>query len=508
MPPSKPAARSVEFGDFQTPSSLAREACELLRARGVAPASVVEPTCGVGNFLMAALDGFPTLERGLGVEISGEYVGVIRRRLRERSDAARVRIRRESFFNVDWPGVLRHLREPILVVGNPPWVTNSAIGAVGGSNLPRKSNFQGFSGLDALTGKSNFDISEWMLVKLLEALNGRRATLAMLCKRAVARKVLAHAWNNAISLTNAEIHPIDAAAAFGAAVGACLLICHLAPDGQSRDCRVFRRLGDAEPAATIGQRDGQLIADVAAYERWKHLSGEGTHKWRSGVKHDCARVMELRREGGLYRNGFGEVVELEHDQVHPMLKSSEIAGGQAERPTRWMLVPQRFMGEDTSIIHGAAPKTWEYLQRWGHLLDRRASSVYRNRPRFSVFGVGDYTFSPWKVAISGFYKKLQFTVVGPFEGGPVVLDDTSYFLACRNEPEARFVADLLNSEPARAFFSAFVFWDAKRPVTIDLLRRLDLSALAGELGVAAALEQESLPGGQCPSCENHPPARS
>ena len=47
-----------------------------------------------------------------------------------------------------------------------------------------------------MTGKSNFDISEWMLIRLLEALQGRRATIAMLCKTATARKVLRHAWLN------------------------------------------------------------------------------------------------------------------------------------------------------------------------------------------------------------------------------------------------------------------------------------------------------------------------
>ena len=34
-----------------------------------------------------------------------------------------------------------------------------------------------------------------------------------------------------------------------------------------------------------------------------------------------------------------------------------------------------------------------------------------------------YTFEPWRVAISGFYKKLNFRVVGSFEGKPIVLDD-------------------------------------------------------------------------------------
>jgi len=165
-----------------------------------------------------------------------------------------------------------------------------------------------------------------------------------------------------------------------------------------------------------------------------------------------------------------------------MLKSSEITNGQSKEPTRWMLVTQKAVGADTSEISVAAPSTWEYLKRHGELLDRRASSIYRNRARFSVFGVGDYTFAPWKVCISGFYKKLQFATVGPFQGKPVVLDDTAYFVCCDREQEAHFIADLLNSRPAREFYSAFVFWDAKRPITIDILRRLDLSAVARETG--------------------------
>ena len=112
-------------------------------------------------------------------------------------------------------------------------------------------------------------------------------------------------------------------------------------------------------------------------------------------------------------------------------------------------------------------------------LTAAAGSIYRNRPRFSVFGVGDYTFAPWKVAISGFYKRLRFSVVGSSEGKPTVLDDTGYFVSCRTEEEANQVASLLNSEAAGQFFSAFVFWDAKRPITVDLLSRLDIMAIAG-----------------------------
>jgi len=42
--------------------------------------------------------------------------------------------------------------------------------------------------------------------------------------------------------------------------------------------------------------------------------------------------------------------------------------------------------------------------------------------------------------------------------------------------------ELITSKPAKEFFSAFIFWDAKRPITAHLLNMLDLAALARVLG--------------------------
>lgn len=268
----------TEFGDFQTPELLG-EVCHLLASRIAVPSTIVEPTCGVGNFLLAALQQFPDT-KAIGVEINPDYFKQLKIALRTGHRQQKTRILCKSFFDVDWAALLSNLPEPILVIGNPPWVTNAQLGALGSTNLPRKSNFQNLGGLAALTGKSNFDISEWMLIKLLELLDGRQATLAMLCKTAVARKGLTHAWKNGIHLAEAEIRCIDAAEHFGAAVDACLLICSLAPGGDSHDCRSYRHLNDDEPVGIIGWRDGQLLADIRAFNRRKHLAGESTQKWR------------------------------------------------------------------------------------------------------------------------------------------------------------------------------------------------------------------------------------
>jgi hypothetical protein len=353
------------------------------------------------------------------------------------------------------------------------------LGSLRSGNLPRKSNFQQLRGLDARTGRSNFDISEYMLLHLLDRLKDRQATLAMLCKTAVARRVLSHVWKSGWKLGRAEMRHIDAAAHFGAAVDACLLVCQFSGTKHSLDCAVFLELAAARRRQTIGWRDGRLVADVDAHARTRCLLAEKpSASWRSGIKHDCAAVMELRREGRRYRNGLGERVDLEAACVFPMLKSSELTEERRDTSNRYMLVPQRNVSDDPQRLAKAASKTWRYLQSHAEFLARRASSVYNNRPPFSIFGVGSYSFAPWKVAVSGLYKDARFVAVGPRGGKPVVLDDTANFLPCQSEAEARKLANLLNSPPAREFFSAFSFRDAKRPFTVELLRRLDLSRLA------------------------------
>lgn len=469
--------QKVEFGDFQTPHELARKACEVLHRLGISPKSIVEPTCGKGSFLRASVAAFPTCTLFVGFEINSDYAEIAK--AVEQAD-----VHCEDFFQKDWPGTLDSLREPILVIGNPPWVTNSTLGTLGGANLPSKSNFRQLSGLDAITGKSNFDISEWMLLHLLECLSGRQAVLAMLCKTVVARKVLRHAWSENLQIAKSAIYSIDAAAHFGASVDACLLVCILEPGTTSKECTIYMNFHTSTHSSMLSVHDGRLVADLDSINTYGHLYGKSPLKWRSGVKHDCTRVMELRPKGGdNFENGLGEVVSLEPTYLYPMLKSSELMKPHPI-PLRHMLVTQRFVGEDTLRIRRDAHRTWDYLLSHADDLDSRASVIYRNQPRFSVFGVGSYSFAPWKVAISGFYKRLEFRCVAPVKNKPVVLDDTCYFLPCHTERDARVLAELLNSEPARGFFRSFIFWDAKRPITAQLLADLDLGILASEVGIS------------------------
>jgi hypothetical protein len=473
-----------EYGDFQTPLSLARRVVALVQQHNREVGTIIEPTCGIGAFLQAAFEAFGRSPRYLGFDVNPDYVEAANSAV-ARIGLPQMTVQQRDFYDTDWEVFFAKQRGPLFIIGNPPWITNAGMGVIKGANLPTKCNFQRHSGLDAKTGKANFDISEWMIVRLIQALRGSRGIIAMLCKTATARKVLRYAWTNGLTLGPTSLHLIDATAEFGVSVGACLLYTHTGSGPTEPRATVYGSLSFDQPLQTFGLSNGELVSDIDTYRQLRDLDGKEYRKWRSGVKHDAAKVMEFTRANGHLVNGLGERCQLEDEYLFPLLKSSDLANGRL-RPTRFVLLTQRLVGDQTGNIRRLAPKTWRYLLDHADQLDSRRSSIYTNRARFAIFGVGDYTFSSAKVAISGLYKNLQFQAVGSAGGKPIVLDDTCYFVPCGSKQEAEFFADLLNSKTARRFLSALVFADAKRPVTVDILRRVDLKKLAEREGLKTA----------------------
>ncbi|RMD78950.1 MAG: SAM-dependent DNA methyltransferase, partial [Chloroflexi bacterium] len=302
--------RKAEFGDVQTPLSLAREVCSLIARTGFCPASILEPTCGTGSFLKASLATFPDVSRVLGLEINPQYVLQAQDTVAHAFPHTSIDVHQSDFFLTRWSEIVEALPEPILVIGNPPWVTNTALSTWGSNNLPQKSNLDNLPGIDALTGKSNFDISEWMLRQTIEWLNGKNGVLAMLCKTTVARKVLSYAWQNGLRIESASLYMLDAREYFRASVDACLLVVRSNPTGNSQECQVFRSLHAQQPDSSFGLPDGMPVADVTSYLKWKDLTRTGLRGWRSGIKHDCSNVFELRIERGNLVNGLGECVDI------------------------------------------------------------------------------------------------------------------------------------------------------------------------------------------------------
>src|SRR5260221_433480 len=268
-----------EFGDFQPPEALAGRCVALVAQIFGTPDIVVEPTAGLGAFLKASASRWGRKAECEGYELNAEYVDAARTNLSQFD----VRIFQRDFFTENWKRNLsRAGKKRVLVIGNPPWVTNSELGQLGSDNLPTKTNFQGLRGFDARTGKSNFDISEWMLVQLIEALPEDGA-IAMLCKTATARKVLRHFWKTEGGLQGSSLFHIDAKAEFDVAVDACLFFA-TGKRTTERVATVYADLDTASASTRFGFVDGALVSNLDGYRAHKSLDGgSSTYTWRSGV---------------------------------------------------------------------------------------------------------------------------------------------------------------------------------------------------------------------------------
>jgi len=429
----------VEYGDFQTPLELAEKICQKLSQINVNPKVIIEPTCGTGNFLKSAAVTFKQTEKILGFEINPNYVAQIAQDEQLCQDT-RIQVHQNNFFDCDWNALTQ--------------------------------------GLDAITGKSNFDISEWMLIKLIECLNHRSAYLAIICKTAVSRKILNYIYTQKINLTYSAIYPINTQKYFQANVDACLLFCQFDSQSENYFCDVFKSFEERE-FQRIGYQNDILVRDLNTFIRLEKLYHRHplVEKWRSGIKHDCSKVMELQLVNGIFVNGLKEIVDIETTYLYPLLKGSDVAQNRLEIINKYVLVTQKFIGESTENMRDIAPKTWQYLVNHVDYFGNRKSKIYQNQPDFSIFGVGSYTFSPFKIAISGLYKKLNFQLISPYQNQPVIFDDTVYFLSFDDLDTAQKTLQLLNSSLAMEFYSSLIFWDEKRPIKTRILNSLNLSEL-------------------------------
>ncbi|MDX1992690.1 MAG: SAM-dependent methyltransferase [bacterium] len=483
------------LGDFQTPLPLAEQIVAFLQQQGLSWTRLLEPTCGKGNFIRAALHQQPQADI-IGIETQAEYVQQARALAFPATAASSaVRIYHESIFSLNLQQDLQWQSDgPLLVVGNPPWVTNAEQGALEGGNLPEKSNFKNFTGMDALTGKSNFDIAEYIWIQLLESFAQIPGAIALLTKLSTARSVLKHCYDHHLPVNGLHLYKIDAQRWFNVAVEAGLLLVHRCADHPDYQLQVYSSFEASAPEATVTIYQDMVVADQKTLDHIEFIGGKSSLQWRQGVKHDAASVMELRRVDGAWHNKLGEVVNVEDEFIFPLFKSSDLRKRRPEIQ-KGLILTQRFIGQDTAHLRQTAPRLWRYLDAHRPYFDARKSSIYRGKPSFTLFGVGDYTFSPYKVMVSGFYRPPYFVLVEPHDGKPVVCDDTCYLLPCDSLLQATVASNALNHFVTMRYLDAVMFKDAKRPLTKTILDRINLAELVRQIPPHELLQSnQPLPG--------------
>ena len=129
----------AEFGDFQTPLTLAKEVITVIKAIEH-PGQIIEPTCGLGNFLKACIDMGIGASKLTGWEINAEYVSLANKSLNSISSQIDRIVEQQDFYKIDWYQLKKKYEDPVLFIGNPPWVTNAELGKLFSNNIPDKQN--------------------------------------------------------------------------------------------------------------------------------------------------------------------------------------------------------------------------------------------------------------------------------------------------------------------------------------------------------------------------------
>ncbi len=496
-----------EFGDFQTPHKLSSQICEFLHVkRKLSPKIIVEPTCGVGNFLSASIQHFPELQMIYAVELQAQYIPIAKIRclhaVWELPTPPMIVILNTDVFTHSFsdnlhqyfPNLGDHPQE-ILVLGNPPWVTNSELSVLSSSNTPKKSNKKQRKGLDSLTGNSNFDIAESIITHLIEEFSpissSQKIALAMLCKLTVVRNLIRDTMNDSILMRNMNFYEIAGQNWFNIAATAGLILTDIAsPPEKVCHYHLFRNVQNLNQKQDIESKDrnvsqfsfgwtnGHFVSNIDHYQRTLKLEGEFPLQFRQGIKHDLVKVCNLTTdaEGKLW-NGYRESVNIEKKFIYPLVKSSDIQDMFPRSPRFKVIITQKFLGDDTQKLSEEAPLLWVYLEKHRDKFDARKSKIYRNHSPYAMFGIGPYTFLPYKIGISGFYSNPSFCLLFPKQEIPIIGDDTCYFLGFKEPISAIYIWALLNQEIVIDFLKSLVFLSSKRPFTKTVLQRINLQYL-------------------------------
>lgn len=473
-----------EYGDFQTNADLANKATQYLNSKNVSPLIVIEPTCGKGNFIIASLRNFNKIRYLYGIEIYKPYVwetkfSIINFYLEnQNANKPEISIFHCSVFDFEFKNIAKQFNATdILIIGNPPWVTNSKLGTLNSSNLPKKTNFKNHSGLDAMTGKGNFDIAEYITIEMIKNFQKKEGHLLLLVKNSVIKNIVYDQRLNPYHISLMEKHSIDSKKEFNVSVEASLFYCKL-NSNPSFNCQEFDFYDNKIPYLKFGWVADKYVSNIDSYNHTKNIDGHCPFIWRQGLKHDCSKVMELDKRNGHYVNGLDEEVDIEDGLVYGFLKSSDLKNTVITQTRKYTIVTQKKVGQETKFIKTEYPNTYCYLMEHLTYFEARKSSIYINKPLFSIFGIGDYSFKPYKVAISGLYKTFHFTLILPQDGKPVMLDDTCYLIGFDKIEYAVYSLILLNSEKVMKLLKSITFSDAKRTFTKDVLMRIDLLELS------------------------------
>lgn len=234
----------------------------------------------------------------------------------------------------------------------------------------------------------------------------------------------------------------------------------------------------AAPVDVTDPTSPWLTARRKALEAAHKILGKSAYKARKGVtaprngiywleiiatRPDGLIVVRNVTNGSKKKEIESLTTELEPELVYPLLRGRDVRRWHAE--TRYHILLTHRKGDRLNAIpeqemQQQYPKTWSYLKRFETILRKtgifkryftrknKKGQIIETGPFYSMFNIGDYTFSQWKVIWREQAKELTCAVIGPKFGKVVIPDHKLVLVGSDSLEEAHYLAAMLNSSPA------------------------------------------------------------
>ncbi len=149
---------------------------------------------------------------------------------------------------------------------------------------------------------------------------------------------------------------------------------------------------------------------------------------------------------------FDDKPRLEEELLFPLLRSGDVGENRAD-PSRWVLLPYTGEGRLLSEVEleRGYPRAWAYLGKNKKVLLARKSRFAR-KCWYALFGIGPYTFAPYKVVWRAMgAKRLEAAVITD----AIPNQAMHGYIACETREEADYLCALLNSDEIRRLTALF-----------------------------------------------------
>jgi len=237
-----------------------------------------------------------------------------------------------------------------------------------------------------------------------------------------------------------------------------------------------------------------------AYEGIKKVLGKSGYRAYEGVNTALNQVywieiLDETPQGLLIRNPIlpgqkkkVEVVEaiVEKDLIYPLVRGRDVKKWFVESNYGWIIVPHDpKTGKPIieNVMKMKYPKAFEYFFKFKDELEKRSIHKLwgKDRPFYSIYAIGSYTFQPYKVVwkeisgkISGkaeFHTCVLEPINHPILGNRIVIPDHKLMLIpLNNRDEAYYVSAVLNSSIVSLTISAYAIETTIDPRVVEHIR--------------------------------------